>query len=226
MRKLVLLTLLLVFFAAMVPAAAQDAPTLHIRVAHFSPDAPAVDIYLNGAKTDITGLEFGQVSAWVEIPARTYQVAVVPTEGGAPAIGPATFELPADAWLTIAAVGTVDRGTLRAAVIAEDYSPLADGEARVTVFHGIQGLTPVDVIADGATLVDVLAFPGALGSNDGAAIATVPAGVYNVQVTATGDPNTVYFDVNPILVAGNNTLIAAIGTPSLPELVVIPTKID
>ena len=39
-----------------------------INVVHASPDAPAVDVYLDGAVA-LEGLEFGSISGWVPVPA-------------------------------------------------------------------------------------------------------------------------------------------------------------
>ena len=50
---------LLLTIAAPVSAAEGDA---HVRVLHGSPDAPSVDVYVNGDKVDaLSGIEFGEV---------------------------------------------------------------------------------------------------------------------------------------------------------------------
>src|SRR5690606_30818116 len=98
---------------------------------------------------------------WVELPAGTYSIAVAPygTSIEAAAIGPANFSLSSGAWITVAATGSLSAGTLGADVISEDYSPIPAGEARVTVFHGIEDAPAVDVILpDGTKLISNLAF--------------------------------------------------------------------
>jgi transforming growth factor-beta-induced protein len=114
--------------------------------------------------------------------------------------------------------------------VVENYSSLGAGEARVTAFHGIEGLPPVDVVASGNTIVDLLAFPGTLGGNDGAFDVTVPAGVYNLQVVVTralaadaAAPNQVLFDLPETrLDPGVHYFVAAVGTPAEPQLVLVP----
>ncbi|MBW2528452.1 MAG: DUF4397 domain-containing protein, partial [Deltaproteobacteria bacterium] len=49
-----------------------------VRVAHLSPDAPAVDIW-TGGEVVIEGLEFGQSSAYLAVPEGTYSFHVTPT---------------------------------------------------------------------------------------------------------------------------------------------------
>ena len=205
MRKL-LFPLFMLILLTVVPVLAQSTtlPTVHVRVAHFSPDAPAVDIYLNGAKSAIQGLSFPHVSEWLEIPARSYQVAAVPTGSRSAAIGPVTLDLAADAWLTIAAVGSADKGTLKATVVSEDYSPITEGHARVTVYHAIEGAPPVDVLADDAQVVNLLAFPGKLGGNDGAATVDVTAGLHSVQVVPSGESFRTLLDLPSTIFVTNN----------------------
>lgn len=82
MRKLIVLLLLLVF---VVPVLAQSEDVAHVRVAHFSVDAPTVDVYIDGM-LEVEGVDFPVVSEWMEIPAGTHSVAIAPAgesaEGG------------------------------------------------------------------------------------------------------------------------------------------------
>ncbi|MBZ0295187.1 MAG: DUF4397 domain-containing protein, partial [Anaerolineae bacterium] len=83
MRKFTILLVIAALAAlAIIPVLAQDeatgeemAPTAHIRVAHFSPDTPAVDVYLDGELSDVQQLEFPSVTGWIDVPAGTYSVA-------------------------------------------------------------------------------------------------------------------------------------------------------
>ncbi|MGQ9887658.1 MAG: fasciclin domain-containing protein [Aggregatilineales bacterium] len=229
-------TLLVIFLALLtlllVPAMAQDGSSVRIRVAHFSPDTPAVDVFVNGDAA-ITELAFPTVTDWIELPAGTYEIAVAPAGAGigAAAIGPANFDLPAGGWITVAAVGSLGRGTLKPAVLVEDYTRLDAGQSRVTVFHGIEGVPPVDVLANGATAVQVLGFPGSLGSNDGKFALTVPAGVYDLSVIVTRQlaaspnaPTQVLFNLPDTRIDPDvNYFVAAVGTPAEPQIVIVPT---
>ena len=46
-----------------------------VRVIHASPDAPAVDVWVNGAVA-IEDLAFGSATDWIALPAGSYDVAV------------------------------------------------------------------------------------------------------------------------------------------------------
>ncbi len=188
--KLIVAVLALVLLVGMLPAAASVATT-HIRVAHFSPDTPAVEVFVNGESSGIQILNFGNISGWVELPAGSYEIAVAPAGAGieAAAIGPARFNLRANAWVTVAAIGSLEAGTLTAATVAENYRPLDAGESRVTVFHGIEDAPAVDVILpDGTPVIANLSF------GDSATV-TVPSGAYNLAVVPAGATSPVVINL-------------------------------
>ena len=205
--------------AVLVPRAVAQALAANrgqIRVAHFSPDAGAVDIYINGELSALRGVTFGTVSDWLDVPARVYSIAVAPA--GQYPIGVASYQLQPGSRVTIAAIGTVTRGTLDVQFIEEDYSPIPTGLARVTIFHAIERAGVVDVRFNGATVVAGLGYPGSLGDNDGADIVTVGGVTYNIEVVVSG-VGTVIAQTQFPLSAGNYYLLALVGTPDRPRFV-------
>jgi len=197
----------------LLPPAPEPAMTA-IRVAHFSPDTPAVDVFVNG-EAAIEDLAFPNITGWIQLPAGSYNIAVAPAGAGieAAAIGPADFDLPAEAFITVAAVGSLEAGTLAPQVLVEDYSEIADGSARITVFHAIEDAPAVDVLAGGSPVINALAFPGTQGSNDGAFTLDVPAGAYDLQVVPSGATEPVVLDLpGTQLNADTHYFVAAVGT--------------
>lgn len=197
-----------------------------VRVAHFSPDTPAVDVYVNGELSPVTGLAFPNVTPWIELEPGTYNIAVSPagTSINQAAIGPADFDLPAGAYLTVAAVGSLANGTLKPQVLVENYSAIPANSARVSVFHAIEDAPPVDILANGSAAIRQLAFPGSRGDNDGFFDLDVPSGVYNLQVVPFGRSAPVVLAApNTFLAAGVNYFIAAVGTLDSPQVVVVAT---
>ncbi len=230
MRKFsVLFSLMALVLLAVSPALAQDDMMdsgAHIRVAHFSPDTPAVDVYINGELSAVQGLEFPSVTDWIEVPADTYTIAVSPagTSVDDAAIGPADLTFEAGSWTTIAAVGSLESGTLAPAIIAEDYSEIPEGSVRVGVFHAIEGAPSVDVLAGGSPIVTYLAFPGTQDGNDGFFDLTVPADTYDLQVVAS-DTSDVLIDLQGTeLTAGTNYLVAAVAVDGTPTAIVQATS--
>jgi transforming growth factor-beta-induced protein len=191
-----------------------------LRVAHLSPDAPAVDVFVDG-EVALAGLAFGEISDWVTLPAGSYEVAVAPAGASIDdaVIGPSEFGL-IDGWFTVAAVGSVEAGTLSVVTVTGDPEPAAD-EARVTVLHAIEDAPAVDVITmDIEVVIDDLSYP------DFETI-DVPAGTYDLAVVPTGEVEPVVIDLSGTeLEAGSYYLVAAIGTLEEPDAAVSVTDAD
>jgi uncharacterized surface protein with fasciclin (FAS1) repeats len=194
----------------------------HIRVAHFSPDAGPVDIYINGELSALQGVTFGAVSDWIEVPARAYNIAIAPA-GGEPG-DPVVATVEAGSWTTIAAIGVRALNSLEIRFLAEDYSPIPDGTARISVLHAIQGAPIIDVRVNGSLTVSTLGYPGTIGDNDGFDTRLINAGSTNIQVVPNGATSPVILEVTGFPInAGTNYLIAAVGIPGNPQLVVRAT---
>ena len=166
--------------AAAAPAAfAQDDATAMVRVLHASPDAPAVDIYLDGAEV-LSDVPFGVISDYLAIPAGDHQVQVV-AAGTMPADGTvidATLGFAADTMTTVAATNAL--ASIEAQVIADDPMPTAEG-ALVRIVHLSADAPAVDIAPDGAeALISGLAYP------DNTGYVALPAGAYDLEVRPAG----------------------------------------
>ncbi|MFN8450892.1 MAG: fasciclin domain-containing protein [Anaerolineae bacterium] len=195
-----------------------------IRVAHFSPDAGSVDIYVNGTLTSMTGVAFPDVTPWVNVNPGTYEIGIAPA-GGAPVLT-VSVDAASGQWLLIAVTGSQAQGTLQANVIAEDFSPLAADTARLSMFNGVEGSSPYNVTVDGNAVVIRLGYPGTLGNNDGYYSADVPAGTYSVQFVLTSQTSNVVLDLPDVtLDAGTSYLLAVAGSPDAPGAVNVATVV-
>jgi uncharacterized surface protein with fasciclin (FAS1) repeats len=202
-----------------VPAAAAEAlaaATTQVRVAHFSPDGGPVDIGVNGTKV-LEGVTFGTISAWLPVVEGVYTLEIY-TAGDANPFRSVTTRVPGGAHITVAARGIAEVGDFVVQLIPEDYSPIAEGQARVTVLHAIQNAPAVDVRANGGVVISNLAYPGTLGNNDGVDTVNVAASTYDIQVVPFGATEPVILDLPGVTFnAGTNYFIAAIGTPTNPS---------
>ena len=194
-RILLFLALCLTLMGAL-PATAQS--YAFVRVGHFAGDAPAVDVYLNGQLTTVQGLTLGDVTPWIAIPAGTYSVAIT-VAGAAFDTAVASLEgvsLEAGTWATISAIGTLAEDNLALQPAIEDYdTPIEAGISRVSVFHAIQGMSGIDLVRKGASMIDTIAYPDATLGNDGAASVELLAETVNFQISAAGRPDAVIVDV-------------------------------
>lgn len=176
-----------------------------IDVVHASPDAPAVDVYLDGAKA-LENLAFGSFSGWVAVPAGEHQVQVVPTGGDvASAVIDVKVTLEAGAAYQVAATGLV--AAITPQVYQVDLSDVADGQSRIRVIHNSPDAPAVDIaVKGGDVLISNLAFPAA------SAFLVVPAGAYDLEVRPTGTMDVALDLPGVTLEAGMVYDVFAIGT--------------
>lgn len=187
----------------------------NVRVIHASPDAPAVDIWVNGSVA-IEGLEFGDATDWIALPAGSYDVAVAPAGAdAADAVIEATLDLEGGVNYNVAAVGFL--ADISATVFTTDTADLAEGQARVQVVHASPDAPAVDIaVAGGPVLVADLSFPNASGSLD------VDSGTYDLEVRPAGTEDVALDLPGVALDAGTVYDILAIGTLADGTLTVLP----
>jgi hypothetical protein len=216
-RFLVIGLFLLSVVTSLVPLAAQD-NVAFLRLAHYVPDAPAVDVYVDGQISNVRSILYKNASAWVTVPAGTHELALT-TAGGDlddALFPPESYDLTAGSWTTIFVAGSAVRNTLAHSVVTEDYDNIPEGSARLTVFHGIQGAVPVNLYAGGQVQVSTLAFPGAAGSNDGASTVDLPAGSYSdIQILRSDNGSRLLELPATELEGGKYYLVAATGLADL-----------
>jgi len=75
-RIMALVGTMLFAFAVVLPVGAQSSMAM-VRVIHASPDAPAVDVYVDGNAV-LTNVAFPAISNYLELPAGPHSVAVAP----------------------------------------------------------------------------------------------------------------------------------------------------
>jgi hypothetical protein len=165
----------LLAFSAM-PAAAQG--EAYVRVIHASPDAPNVDVWVDGDRA-LTDVPFTAVSDYLALPAGDYNVQVTATGSTDPVID-ADLTLEAGTSYTVAAIGAL--ADISATVLTDDRTPVA-GQAKLRVFHASPSApASVDVaVTDGPVLVEGLAYPEATD------YLTVDPGTYPLEIRAAGD---------------------------------------
>jgi hypothetical protein len=202
----------LAIFAFSAHASAQSGEA-RIRVLHASPDAPAVDIYLDGSEA-ISDLAFDDITDYVAVPAGARNVQVFPASAngsGEPVID-ADVTLNAATDYTIAAVGAL--ASIEPLVLVDNNTAPAAGRAHLRFVHASPDAPAVDIYAEGAgVVIDRAAF------KDAADYLPLDAGTYDLEVRAAGT-ETVALDLPGVtLEAGNVYTAFAVGflesTPGL-----------
>jgi len=186
------------------PVGAQEGADAHIRLAHFSPDTPEMDVYVTGADGTETrvleGLGYGEVSDYAALPAGSYTFLLRPM--GAPADSTpavtASADLAAGAGYTFAAMGP--HAELQKALLDDDLAPPPSGQAKVRLIQASSTAGEVDVTTvDGPALAEDRAFATVTG------YANIEAGEWTVEVSAADGAQ---FERRLSLAAGSvNTLV-------------------
>lgn len=167
--------------APIAPLSAQDEPA-YLRLAHFAPDAPSVDVYLDGEPTDLVGIAYPTASAWLPVSKNRHDITLIPTgaDPATSAIEPVQLLLDVGTWTTAAVVGSVANDTLTVDVFTQDMSPINPGGSRLTFYHAVEPAASINILRDGVTLV-----PG-LGFGFETALLT-DAGTYSFAFVRSGD---------------------------------------
>ena len=147
-----------------------------LRIGHFSPDAPAVDIHVDGEPL-LEGVSFGTLGDYVDVDAGSYDVEVVPAAGG-DAVLSATLDLESDVSYTVLAVNAL--ADVEALVLTDDQPVVDAGDARLRFVHTVPDAPAVDIWADDEMLFENVAF------GEGSAFATVDADAYDIDVRPAG----------------------------------------
>ncbi|ANU24069.1 DUF4397 domain-containing protein [Planococcus donghaensis] len=147
-------------FSLLASGVLADGHTAKVRVLHASPDAPAVDVYVNGDLT-LENVPFKADSGYMDVPAGTHDVEVF-ANGTEYAAGEGVLQadlaVEAGKAYTVAAANSLDSIEF---VVAEDSMEVTDGKAKVRVGHLSPDAPAVDVgVIDGDALFSGAEFPG------------------------------------------------------------------
>jgi hypothetical protein len=168
-----------------VAAPASAADNAMVRVLHGSPDAPEVDVFVDGTKVDaLSGVKFGELTGYVKVPAGTYAIKVCATADNTVCpIGPVDLKFEAGSRYTVAASDLLAQ--IKANVYTDNGKPV-DGKAKVRVVHLSADTPAVDVLTQdkSAKVVTNLSYP------DKTAYLALAPGSYDLIVCANAD-NTV-----------------------------------
>ncbi len=173
------------------------APQGFLRFAHLSPDAPNVDIRVDG-QLIANNVPFRTLSRYVGFLVGTRRVQIFPA-GGNNAVIDANVTVTQNTFQTVAATNLVAN---IAPAVFQDTVTNATGNALLRVIHGSPDAGAVDLtLADGTVLAGNLTFPNAT------AYLPVAPGTYNLQLRVAGTQNIVR-DFPGVQVAAGQTLSA------------------
>jgi hypothetical protein len=171
------------FFAALAvsdPVMAQEkgeGREAMFRVVHLSPEAPEVDVYVDGEPVGaLSDVSFKTVSSYLPLPAGTRNVKIYPV-GASDPLFEADVDLAGGSSYTLGLVSRLEDRSLAAKLYKDDNSPPAQGKAKVRVIHAVSDLGAATVRVKGEE-EDLFALPGFSNASN---YAELPAGTYTLE---------------------------------------------
>ncbi len=182
-------------------------PQASVQFVHASPDAPPVDVLIDGTAA-IQSLDYGRGTGEQSIAAGTHSIQVLARTPATPTsvVGPVSIDFAQGTDTVIAVEGAV--AAIGAKTFTHDLSQVAVGSTRVQFLHAAPNAPTVALYltAPGAALTagapfGTAAFGGSVGPTD------VPAGVYEIRVTPAGAAAPVLFDSGTVSLAGGDDIV-------------------
>jgi LPXTG-motif cell wall-anchored protein len=217
MKRLPIISAILVLSLILaVPAFAQENDA-RVRVVHASPDAPAVDVWVNGAVA-FSNAPFTGITEYAALAAGAYNVQVTPTGATEPVVINADLDLAANTDYTVVAVGALSE--IEPLVLIDNNATPAAGKAHVRFVHASPDAPAVDIaVANGGPVL--FANVSFKGVGD---YLPVDAGTYDLEVRLAGT-STVALSVPGVALAdGTVYTIFAMGLAGgEPALTAVPS---
>ncbi|GAB4511576.1 MAG: hypothetical protein OHK0046_09830 [Anaerolineae bacterium] len=214
----VLVGLLLAVTAVMVRAqpAAGELSTARLRAAHYSIDAPPVDVYVDGELV-AEALDVLRATPHLDVETGTHEVVLVPTGEALEeaVLGPVEVELMGGMDYTLAVIGQVADASLQTLLLNETalVGEVRDPEnpaSYAVLLHGISDGPAIDFYFDEELRIEDLAF-GEYG------VVVVEQGPHDVNVTFADDPEAVIFQNSGETAPSDNLLLLTVMLGAYPD---------
>ncbi|MFC7080431.1 DUF4397 domain-containing protein [Halorussus caseinilyticus] len=188
--------------AGTVASLTQDEGNAQVRVAHMSPDAPAVNVQVDG-ETAVEDLEYSDVTEYLDLSAGDHDVTIVTAENET-AVFEGQVSVEANEKYTVMAAGEVSENAteeFQVTVLSDATEAPTGNQSSVRLVHASPDAGPVDVTfqQSGDAVADNATFGNATDYT------TVEDGVYTFEVRPAAEDNngTVVATFNESLLEGN-----------------------
>jgi hypothetical protein len=210
-------TIALALLAAIALGACDDSDTTapvstaQVRVVHASPDAPNVDVLVDGAAV-LTNVPFKGSSSYLDVPAGSRNLRVR-AAGTSTVVIDQTAAVTAGKRYTVLATGRV--ASIAPLVLEDDLAGPGPGNVKLRLVHASPAAGNVDiyVTAPGASIATATPTVANVPFRGASNYLEVAAGTYRVRITPAGS-KTVALDVNDVaLTAGQVRTAVAVDAP-------------
>lgn len=188
----------------------------YLRVFHASPDAPKVDVWLDGKKS-LEGVDYQQTSGQISVPSgnHTVQVEAILANGSTVTVLDETdLDLMAGKEYNVIATGKAallgsdNANAFGPLIVARDYT-MPNG-ARVQAVHSAPDAPMVDlfITAFNDDLSGATPFADNISYKESTEAIEVPAGNYQIRITDPQDSSVIYYDSGEVNVPAGSDWVA------------------
>jgi hypothetical protein len=179
MKRLFVVSVVLIVSLALATSALAQDDMARVRVVHASPDAPAVDVWVDGSVA-FSSAPFQGITDYAELSPATYNVQVTPTGATEPVVIEADLSLDAGNDYTVVALGMLS--DIEPLVLVDNNGAPEAGKAHVRFVHASPDAPAVDIaVADGGPVL----FPNIPFKGVGDYL-PVDAGTYDLEARIAG----------------------------------------
>jgi hypothetical protein len=191
-----------------------------IRFVHASPDAPAVDVYMDSTRL-LSGIGYKAITRYLTVPAGRHTFKVFPTtaKGAGNPVVQSDVELNAGWDYSIAATGKLAQIQMK--VFSDNLNLPSQGKSKIRVYHLSSNAPAVNIAQKGGeTIVRGLAYPNATEYLE------VDPKAYNLEVQNASDSKAV-LDVPNVSFARNSVhSVFAMGLVGDTPALTVTTTVD
>jgi hypothetical protein len=217
MKRIFVVSAVLVLSLVLATTALADGHEARVRVVHASPDAPAVDVWVNGAVA-FSNAPFTGITDYAKLEPGAYSVQVTPTGATEPVVIDANLDLATTTDYTVVAVGQL--ANIEPLVLVDNNSAPAAGKAHVRFVHASPDAPAVDIaVANGGPVL----FPNVSFKGVGDYL-PVDAGTYDLEARIAGTDTVALSVPGVMLDEGTVYTIFAMGLAGgEPALTAVPS---
>jgi hypothetical protein len=176
-----------------------------VRIGHCVPDAPDVDVRVDG-EIAFEQVAFSDVTDYAGLPTGSHEV-IISAHGETDPVVETTVDLEEDTAYTALATGILSENDISATVMADAPGKVADGMCHARFVHASPDAPAVDirVADDGPTLFENVSF------REASEYTPVDAGSYDIEVCPTGSDDIALSLPNTSLEGGSAITAIAVG---------------
>jgi hypothetical protein len=154
----------------------------HVRIGHCSPDAPAVDVHVDGTVV-AENVGFETISDYLELEAGSHDIAVFPHGETETPVIHESVEVAEGKDFTVLAINEV--ANIEPLVLEDENVDISGDRGRLRIVHASADAPAVDIFIDGARVFQNVEFGKA------SPYGSVDAGTYTIEVKPAGQDESV-----------------------------------